>query len=77
MPKRYCKRKLPNNSVPTTLTPICIPISLSAYCLFMYRKEYAMSIRNLLKAVLNALLKTYGREKALKLFDEIVKLISQ
>ena len=36
-----------------------------------------MSIKNLLKAVLNALLKTYGREKTLKLFDEIVKLISQ
>lgn len=36
-----------------------------------------MSIKNLLKAVLNALMKTYGRQKALKLFDEIVKLISQ
>ena len=36
-----------------------------------------MQIKNLFKAVLNALLKTYDREKALKLFEEIVKLISQ
>lgn len=36
-----------------------------------------MQIKNLLKAVLYALLKTYKEEKALKLFDEIVKLISQ
>jgi hypothetical protein len=36
-----------------------------------------MKIKNLLKALLNALLKTYPKEKALKLFDEIVKIISQ
>lgn len=35
-----------------------------------------MKIKNLLKAVLNALIKTYGNEKAQKLFEEIVKLIS-
>jgi len=36
-----------------------------------------MQIKNLLKAILNALLKTYEKEKALKLFEEIVRLISQ
>lgn len=36
-----------------------------------------MTTKNLLKAVLNALIKQYGYEKANKLFDEIVKLISQ
>ena len=36
-----------------------------------------MKLKHLLKAVLNALIKTYGKQKALKLFDELVKLISQ
>ena len=36
-----------------------------------------MTIKNLLKAVLNALIKTYGREKAIKLFDKLVKYICQ
>ncbi len=36
-----------------------------------------MPIKNLLKAILNALIKQYGKEKALELFEEIVKLISQ
>lgn len=34
-------------------------------------------MKNLLKAVLDALLKTYKEEKALKLFEELAKLISQ
>lgn len=36
-----------------------------------------MSIKNLLKAIFNALLKTYPEEKALKLLDELTKLISE
>ncbi len=36
-----------------------------------------MSVKNLLKAVLNALIKTYGNEKAFKLFEELVKIISR
>lgn len=36
-----------------------------------------MQTKNLLKAVLNALLKTYKREKALELFEELVKIISR
>lgn len=36
-----------------------------------------MTIKNLLKALLNALIKVYGREQAFKLFEEIVKLISR
>lgn len=36
-----------------------------------------MKIKDLLKAVLNALLKTYPEQKALKLFDELVKIIFQ
>lgn len=36
-----------------------------------------MQTKYLLKAILNALIKSYGREKAFELFDEIVKLISQ
>lgn len=36
-----------------------------------------MQTKDLLKALLNALIKSYGKEKAFKLFDEIVKIISQ
>lgn len=36
-----------------------------------------MKLKQLLKAILNALLKTYPDKKALKLFDELVKIISQ
>lgn len=36
-----------------------------------------MQLKDLLKAILNALLKTYPEDKALKLFDELVKFISQ
>lgn len=36
-----------------------------------------MPIKNLLKAILNALIKQYGEEKAFELFEEIAKIISQ
>ncbi len=36
-----------------------------------------MSVKNLLKAILNALIKTYGSEKAFKLLGELAKIISR